>query len=185
MQVKWTFKDLILDGEDYVSNTDICIKHTFKIKDATLIVCGNFTTNCNIEVENGTIIVSGTLTVEDGHTINIAGGDISCGCLNCYNVNISGGDIWTNGNLTAKNIISTGNVVVGVNSFVSDVTCLNYLIGDSNDSSTIKATQNIFISGDNNSCELVAKEIFIDGVCNTNYHSITAQHFVCNGRLSC
>lgn len=184
---KRTFENLILDGKDLFLEGDITIKGNFEIKGANLIVSGNLTIlgKNGVEIENGEIIVSGELTINTIN-FNINGGNISCDLLYCQNINISDGDIWTNTDLDAKdNITSDGDIEVGGNSFVSDVTCLNYLVTGDNNSESINASHDIYILGNNDSCDLTAREILIDGDCNTNAFPITAHHFVCSGDLYC
>lgn len=181
-----TFENLILNGEDLFLEGDITIKGSFEMKGSKLIVSGNLTIlgDDGVEIENGDIIVSGDLTIKPD--INIKGVNISCDCLNCCDVNISDGDIWTNTDLEASNITSDGNIEVRGNSYVADVTCLNYLITGDNDSESLNASQDIYILGDNNSCDLTAREILIDGdYCDANAYPIIAHHFVCTGDLSC
>ena len=196
-----TFENLIFDGKDLFLEGDITIKGSFEMKGAKLIVSGNLTIlgGDGVEIENGDVIVSGDLTIET--MINIKGVNIYCDCLYCCDVNLSDSDIWTNTDLSASNITSDGNIEVKGNSHVADVTCLNYLVTGDNDSGSINASQDIYILGDNDSCDLTAREIFIDGNCDTHgFHitaqeiviegncdtgSITAHHFVCTGELSC
>lgn len=185
---KRTFENLILDGEDLFLEGDITIKGSFKMKGANLIVSGNLTISCNdtVEIENGDIIVSGDLTIEKN--INIKGVNIYCDRLECCDVNISDGDIWTNFSLDAGDITSDGDIQVGsISSIsrVSNVTCLNYLVTGNNNSVSINASQDIYILGNNDSYDLTAREILIDGDCDTNDFPITAHHFVCTGYLSC
>ena len=186
---KRTFENLILDGEDLFLEGDITIKGSFKMKGANLIVLGHLTISCNdnVEIENGDIIVSGDLILNSN--INIKGVNISCDCLYCSqyscNIDISDGDIWVNADLEGYTIISDSNIEVGGNSTVDDITCLNYLVAGDNDSSSINASQDIYILGDNDSTDLTAREILIDCDCDTNGFPITAHHFVCTGDLYC
>lgn len=186
---KRTFENLILNGEDCFLEGDITIFGKLEIKDANLIVSGSITISgkSNVEIENGDIIVSDALTIDTDTDIdiNINGGNISCGLLDCRNINITDGDIWTNTDLEASNITSDGNIEVKGTSHVVDVTCLNYLITGDNDSESINASQDIYILGNNDSCDLTAREILIDGNCDANDFPIIAHHFVCNGELSC
>lgn len=200
-----TFENLIFDGKDLFLEGAITIKGSFEMNGSKLIVSGNLTIlgDDGVEIENGDIIVSGDLTIEKN--INIKGVNISCNCLQCSDINISDGDIWTNTDLLAStsNITSDGNIEVKGNSNVADITCLNYLVAGYNDSASINASHDIYILNDNDSCDLTAREILIDGNCYTNGYPITAQeividgdciseggsitahHFVCTGELSC
>ena len=200
---KRTFEDLILDGEDLFLEGDIIIYGKLEMKNANLIVSGDLTISCNdnVEIENGDIIVSGGLTLNSD--INIKGVNISCNCLHYCDIDILDGDIWVNDDLEGCTIISDGNIEVGGNSDVDDITCLNYLVTGDNVSSNINASQDIYILGDNDSTDLTARDILINGICDTNnspitaqeividgdcdtdYSPITAHHFVCTGELSC
>lgn len=182
---KRTFENLILDGEDLFLEGDITIKGSFKMKGANLIVSGHLTISCNdnVEIENGDIIVSGDLILNSN--INIKGVNISCDCLYYCDINILDGDIWVNADLEGCTIISDGNIEVGGNSDVDAITCLNYLVTGDNVSSSINASQDIYILGDNDSTDLTARDILIDGNCDTHDSYITAHHFVCTGELFC
>lgn len=180
-----TFENLIFDGKDLFLEGAITIKGSFEMNGSKLIVSGNLTIlgDDGVEIENGDIIVSGDLIIRPN--INIKGVNISCDCLYCCDVNLSDSDIWTNTDLEASNITSDGNIEVRGNSHVADVTCLNYLITGDNDSESINASQDIYILCDNDSCDLTAREILIDGDCDVNAYPIIAHHFVCTGDLSC
>lgn len=182
---KQTLDNLILNGEDYIYQGNTLINGTIEIINANLIISGNLTIYGNVNIKNGSIIVSGLLTVAHDATISITGGDISCDSLDCNHINITDGDIWINSRLKALNIKSDGNIEVGLYSNVSYINCLNYLINGDNDSCTIKAIQDIYILGDNDSYDLTAREILVGGDCHTNNKSITAKHFVCGGELFC
>lgn len=178
-----TFENLIFDGKDLFLEGDITIKGSLKMKDANLIISGNLTISGDVEIENGDIIVSGNLTIKKN--INIKGVNISCDCLDCCDINISDGNIWTNTYLEVSNITSDGDIQVGGSSNVVNVTCLNYLVAGYNDSASINASHDIYILNDNDSYDLTAREILIDGDCYTGGFPITAHHFVCTGDLSC
>ena len=181
-----TLHNLILNGEDIFFNGNIIIHNYVQLKNANLIVSGNLTIYDKVNIENGNIIVSGILKIALNHDISITCGDISCGELECYGVNITDGDIWTNGDLTASDdIVSDGNIEVGGDAFVKDITCTNYLISGNNDSCDTTTTQDIYILGNNDSCSLTAREILVGGNCDTNRSRITAHHLVCDGELFC
>ena len=193
------------DGKDLFLEGYITIEGSLEMNGAKFIVSRDLTIlgGDGVEIENGDIIVSGDLTIEKN--INIKGVNISCNCLQCSDINISDGDIWTNTDLLAStsNITSDGNIEVKGSSNVANVTCLNYLVAGYNDSASINASHDIYILNDNDSCDLTAREILIDGNCYTNGYPITAQeividgdciseggsitahHFVCTGELSC
>lgn len=180
------FENLILDGKDCFLEGDITITGKLEIRNANLIVAGDITISSQIDIEivNGDIIVSGTLSSVNTN-INIISGNICCDSLCCFNINISDGDIWTHADLDAKNITSDGNIEIGGDSNVEDVSCLNYLVTGYNNAECINAFQDIYILGDNDSLELSAREILINGNCDTHLSSITAHHFVCGGDLYC
>lgn len=180
-----TLKKLILENNDYIFEGNTTISGNVTIQNGDLIVSGNLTIGGELNIQNGSIIVSGILLIMQHSLINITGGDISCGKLLCNDINITDGDIWVKDNLDARDITSDGNIEVGVYSYVADISCCNYLVNGDNHSSSIKATQDIYILGNNNSWDLTAREIFIGSNCNIIGNSITAHHFVCNGEVSC
>lgn len=176
--------NLVLDGNDCFFNEDITITGDIKIWNGTLEVNGNLKIKGNVSVETGTILVSDTLTFGSNTYVNITNGTISCGSLFCFsNINMSYGDIFVTQSLLAKDIMSNGNIEVGHNAVVNNVTALNYLITGFNDSRSVKAMRDIYILRDNDSSELSAKELFVGGDCDVNNNSICAKYFEYGGDL--
>lgn len=178
--------NLVLDGKDCFFENDVTITGDIKIWNGTLKVNGNLKIEGNVLVETGTILVSDTLIFGSNIHINITDGTIYCESLLCFsNIIMSYGDIYVAQSLLARDIISNGNIEVGHNAVVNNVTALNYLITGFNDARSVKAMKDIYILRDNDSSELSAKELFIGGDCVTNGHSISAHHFECGGELYC
>lgn len=180
-----TLDNLILENKDYIFEGNITIYDNVDIKNGDIIVSGNLTILGEVNIENGSIIVSGILTIAHDADICITGGDISCAAIDCNNINITDGDVWVNGQLDACDITSDGNIEVKGDAYVGDISCFNYLISGDNNSSSIRTTQDIYILGNNNSCDLTARDILIGRNCEILYDSIIAHHFVCGGELSC
>ena len=180
-----TLKYLILENEDLIFDGDTTIDSNVEIKNGNLIVSGNLTIDGELNIENGNIIVAGILKIECHFDITITGGDISCGALECLDINITDGDIWVNGILNARDISSDCNIQVGADATVGDISCLNYFINGDNDSCNIETSQDIYIGGDNDSWALTSREILICGDCTADCHIIAARRFVCRGELSC
>lgn len=179
-----TLDNLVLENEDLILEGDTTINGDVEIKNGDLIVSGDLTIDGKLNIENGSIIVSGILKVIRNN-ISITGGNISCGSLDCYDINITDGDIWVNGILNAGDIYSDCNIQVRADATVGDITGLNYFINGNNYSCNIKTAQDIYIGGDNDSWALTAREILVCGDCSTDNHLITAHRFVCPGELSC
>lgn len=176
-----TLDKLILENDDY-------------------IFAGDLTINGDVNIKNGSLIVSGTITfVRTTATISITGGDISCNELNsCSPIVIRDGDIYTK-NLYANVIDSDGDIIVSEDVIVDTISCLNYMVSGNNNSCCIITMQDVYISGENDSYNIMARdvlicgnnnsrnikahEVVIEGYCDTNGHGITAKKFYCKGKI--
>ncbi len=160
-----TLENLILEDEDYIFG-------------------GNLTINGNINIKNGNLIVSGTITFAcDDASISIEGGDIVCENLGSRaDIFIRDGDIWVK-SLDAQDIDSDGNIEVYGDSSVCSIHALNYLVAGDNDSSSITTIQDFYVLGDNDSCTVKARDVLVVGDCHFTCCSITAKTFYYGGKL--
>ena len=159
-----TLKNLILEDEDY-------------------IFAGDLTIEGSVVINNGSLIVSGTLLFSgEDVAISINGGDIAAqNLISRSTINIKDGDILVQ-NLHTLDILSDGNIEVMKDACVNNVTCLNYLISGDNDSYHITATEDIYILGINDSKNLKARDILIGGYSNFYESSgVVAKSFMCCG----
>lgn len=157
-----TLKNLILENDDY-------------------IFAGNLTITGEVRLINASLIVSGTLTLEED--AEIKGGDISCGVIDAYDISITDGDIYVNGDAYFGDIESDGNVEVGLDSNVHDIHCLNYLVNGNNDSHGITTVQDVYILGQNDSYSINARDVLIGDDCDFNDSSLIAKCFECSGKV--
>ncbi len=183
MQEERILKNFTLENEDYIFTGD-------------LIILGD------VHITNGSLIVSGTLTFANYKSyICVVGGDIVCQYLvSATNISIKDGDIWVAKHLDTYPIVSDGNIEVGGSaSICGDITALNYLVSGNNDSDCVTTRQDFYVSGDNYSnhiiarevCilgnnasgKIVAKHIFINEDCDCNNNTINAETFCCHGEL--
>lgn len=157
-----TLENLILENEDY-------------------IFAGDLTITGKVQLNNASLIVSGTLTLTSD--AEIKGGDIACGSIDSYNIYISDGDIYVNGNADVAYITSDGNIEVGGDSYAGDINCFNYLVSGDNDSRSITAIQDVYILGCNNSCDIKARDVLIGEDCDFNDYGLIAKSFECSGEI--
>ena len=158
---KRTLKNLILEDEDYIFGGDLAIKG-------------------NINIKNGSLIVSGKIVFAgDYASISIVGGDIACESFESRaDILIRDGDICVK-SLKVQNIDSDGNVEVNGNSSVFDIHALNYLVAGNNCSHDITIMQDFHVLGRNDSCDINACDVLIG---NGNWSSdIQADHILIEG----
>lgn len=138
-----TLENLILENEDYIFGGDLTI-------------------NGNVNIKNGSLVVSGKITLaDDKASISIHGGDIVCDSLgSSANILIHDGDICVK-SLLAYDIDSDGNVEVNGDSDVYDIHALNYLVAGNNESKHITTMQDFYVLGDNDSCIIKARDVLI------------------------
>lgn len=162
---KRTLENLILEDDDYIFGGDLTI-------------------NGDVNIKNGSLVVSGTITFAgDDASISIEGGDIVCESLGSRaNILIRDGDICVK-SLDAQDIDSDGNIEVNGDSSVCDIHALNYLVAGNNNSSSITTIQDFYVLGDNDSCTVKARDVLVDGDCNFTCCSITAKTFYYGGKL--
>lgn len=174
-----TLDNLILENKDY------CFK-------------GDLDINGDINIKNGSLIVSGILHFSG--KFSVTGGDVSCGRLinhSSFPIVIRDGDICVKKDLTTSFIDSDGDIRVGGDAKVFDgIKCLNYIVSGYNTSGSIAAMQDVYISYDNRSRRISARdilicghsdsekieargEVVIGGTCNLNYNAIIAKKFYC------
>ena len=158
-----TLKNLILENDDYV-------------------FAGNLTITGEVRLINASLIVSGTLTLQED--AEIKGGNISCGSIDAYDISITDGDIYVNGDACFGDIESDGNVEVGLDSNAHDIHCLNYLVNGNNDSHDITTVHDVYILGCNDSCAINARDVLIGDYCDFNGHSLIAKCFECAGEIN-
>lgn len=158
-----TLKNLILENDDYV-------------------FAGNLTITGEVLLINASLIVSGTLTLQED--AEIKGGDISCGSIDAYDIFITDGDIYVNGDAVWKDVTSDSNIEIGGNTDVCDIHCLNYLVNGDNNSCYITAMQDVYILGQNDSYALNARDVLIGDYCDFHDHSLIAKCFECAGEVN-
>lgn len=140
---KRTLENLILEDEDYIFGGDLTI-------------------NGDVNIKNGNLIVSGTITFAGYNaSIFIEGGDIVCESLgsSAYII-IRNGDICVK-SLHAQAIDSDGNVEVNGDSSIFDIQALNYLVAGNNKSSFVTTIQDFCVLGDNDSWDIKARNVLI------------------------
>lgn len=155
-----TLENLILENEDY-------------------IFAGDLTITGEVHLSNSSLIVSGKLVFESNATIN--GGDIVCGSICAIDISIIDGDICINGYTDIVDIESDGNIEVGGDIKAGDIHCLNYMVNGDNDSCSITAIQDVYILGCNDSYDINARDVFIDGNCDFNNFGLVSKCFECSG----
>lgn len=142
-----TFEKLVVTEDTYIFEGDLAVMNELTLKDAELIV-------------------SGCLTILEGCQVSIEGTDISVGELdiNSYS-EMKDGDIYVAGNMYADaDVITDGDIYVHGGSQVGYVEAMNYMVECSNDSTTIKTVQDVYIGIDNDSCEIYARDVCVLGV---------------------
>lgn len=162
------------------------------VKNTDYIFPGNLTINGDINIENGNLIVSGTLNFTNNTaTISIIGGNISAETLkSSANIFIRDGDIWVKyldldniyPNLLS-NIDSDSDIEVKVDSYVGNITCLNYSVYGHNCSNNITAVQDVYILGTNISEHIKARDVLIESSCDFTDCGIECKSFVCKGEI--
>lgn len=164
MQKRKVLDNLILNDEDFVFDGNVCIKG-------------------EVNITNGSIVVSGMLELCSGG--KIVGGDIIADNLSIEgsDLYIYDGDIKTRILVSDTNIISDSNIEVSLDSYVLDVSCLNFLVSRNNVSNSIIAVQDIYILENNTSYEMSARDIFIGGNSYFYNSSVTAKSFYCPGNV--
>lgn len=159
-----TLGDLTIKDEDYIFAGDLVVSGNLTIENASLIVSGIIYFDLSehyIHITNGDISANG-INGAGAMDVTIEVGDIYCHDeLYVGDINISGGDITTSF-LTSSNITSDGDIIANSSSVLS-VSCCNYLITGNNSSTDITAIEDIYIFGDNSSCGLTGRDIFLTG----------------------
>lgn len=160
-----TLQNLLLEGDDYIFD-------------------GNLTITGDVSIQNGNLIVSGSLVFSNKNAnISIIGGNIAAKELESVaTIFIRDGDIRAF-SLDARQIDSDGNIEINTDSEATRITCLNYLVGGDNDSSTITAIQDVYILGRNYSHAIKARDVFIGGDCDLCDSTLIAKSFVCEGYI--
>lgn len=166
---------LNIKGENYIFAGDLEVTGNITIENDSLIASGNISIPSiflsSIHVSNGDISAN---SISGVISITIEAGDIYCNNeLSVCDIDISSGNIITNV-LNACDITSDGDIEVLTISSVTSVTCRNYLISGDNVSYTIDATEDIYIFGNNNSEDLIGRDIFLCGDNNLNRYNIIA-----------
>lgn len=158
---KRTLENLILEDEDYIFAGDLII-------------------NGDVNIKNGSLVVSGTITFAgDDASISIEGGDIVCENLGSRaDILIRDGDICVK-SLVAQDIDSDGNIEVYGNSSVCDIHALNYLVSGNNESKHITTMQDFYVLGRNNSFYIKARDVLLGN--NNSSSDIQADNILIEG----
>lgn len=166
-----TLNNLILENEDY-------------------IFAGNLTINGDVNIKNGSLIVSGTLTFvsDDLSTVSITGGNIDAESLVAKNVSIDimDGDIYVSKDLDCRltqSFYTDGDIKVGGNAAVAYVQCLNYLVEGDSVYAQIFARQDVYIGGNVDSGSLKARDFLVLGHIRLNLSTVIVQNFYCSGKV--
>lgn len=190
-----TLENLILENEDYFFTGNLIINGNINISNSNVIVAGHLTILGDVISKDSNLIVSGTLSFsnEDGSAnIFITGSDISAYELkSSSSITIRDGDLYVcyldldNIYSTAVNIDSDGNIEVTKDSYVGNISCLNYFVSGHNCSNTITAMQDVYILGTNNSDDIKARDVLIGGSCTFSYGGLISKTFECGGDVEC
>lgn len=139
---------------------------------------------CDVEVtghliiNRGILIVAGNLELLDSDSdFIINGGDVSVGGLTTFGccIQIKDSDLYVNGNLDSSSIFSDSDILVGGDSYVANVSCLNYMVNGFNNSSNITAIQDIYIGRDSDSGELNCRVLYVGGNADVNGSNISVR----------
>lgn len=170
MQERVIHGDLLINGYEYVFKENLTVKGTVIIYNGGLVVEGDLKIysnyNRDINVYNGSIYAK-SITVSKTSSIYITDGNISTfKDLTCMNIHCYGGDI-----------------CVGGNANVGNVSCVNYLVDGHNDSFSIKAEKSVYIMEYSNNSNIAAPEVFLGGGGNFSSGTITSDHFETDGHI--
>lgn len=144
---------------------------TLVITDEDYIFSGDLEITENLIVENGhSLIVSGMLIISSNCSTISIDGNISAGYLEVETDLSNGilyisGDIYISGSLNSnRTILSDGNIYVSGNTlFQNYMCCVNLLVDGDNTCLNVDTIEDIYILGDNDSCDFTARDIFISG----------------------
>ena len=188
-------KSLILENEDYFFTGHLIIKGNINISNSNIIVAGHLTILGDVILKDSNLIVSGTLSFsnENGSAnISITGSDISVYELkSSASITIRDGDLYAyyldldDIYPPAANIDSDGNIEVTKDSYIGNISCLNYFVSGNNYSNTITAIQDIYILGINNSDDIKARDVLIGGNCTFGDGGLISKTFECGGDVGC
>ena len=163
--MKRTLENLILTDEDFICYGDLTITGEVKLINSNLIVSG---------------ILCFKVLNNEHFPVVITGGDICAYALKSdVDIYIRDGDIWAM-NLDSRNIDSDSDIEVLNYADTGNIRYLNYYVSSNNESYSITAVQDVYILGNNNSFELTARDIFINGLCDTGGSKIVAKSFKCS-----
>lgn len=176
MQERFVHDDLVIDSD-------------LMIKDFNYIVKGNLVVKGTVIIYNGNLIVEGDLTIYSNHSrdIYVYSGSIYAKSImvsKTPNISITDGNITTFKDLTCMNIqCYNGDICVGGNANIGNVSCRNYLVDGYNNSFVIKAEKSVYIMEYSNNSSITAPEVFLGGGGNFNGGSITSNHFEVDGHI--
>lgn len=157
---KRTFENLTIEeGEELIFPCDVEVTGTLTINGGILIVAGN------LELSN----------LASNFIIN--GGDVSVGSLTTFGrcIQIKDSDLYVNGDLKSNSIFSDSDILVGGDSYVTNVSCLNYMVKGFNNSCNITAIQDIYIGENSDSCELTCRDLYVGGNADVNGSNISVR----------
>lgn len=139
---------------------------------------------CDVEVtghliiNRGILIVAGNLRLSNlDSDFIINGGDVSVGSLTTFGrrIQIKDSDLYVNGDLKSNSIFSDSDILVDGDSYVTNVSCLNYMVKGFNNSCNITAIQGIYIGENSDSCELTCRVLYVGGNANVNGSNISVR----------
>lgn len=166
--------DLVLENGEYYLKGNLQIIGTLTLNNANLVVEGFLEILADYDVSYISTTVS----------ILISTGNIYAKTITAFHyIKIRGGNLTTFSDLNCCNISSDGDINVGGNAEVYDVSCNNYLVDGKNDSLNITAKKSVYIMDYSINGRITAVEVFLGGGGEFNCNPIITDHFEFDGHV--
>ena len=175
--------------QERIIHGDLVIEADLMIKDFNYIIKGNLVVKGTVIIYNGDLIVEGDLTIYSNHRrdIYVYNGSIYAKSIivsKTPNISITDGNITTFKDLTCMNIqCCNGDICVGGNANIGNVSCRNYLVDGYNNSFLIKAEKSVYIMEYSNNSSITAPEVFLCYGGDFNGGTITSDYFESGGHI--